>query len=145
MALTKQKIIMDKKAALTNLAKKAFEGGIKGPVGITLGIAAALAGAAAINRIVSMDDGHMNPDGTFISSTKGTVLLNEKDSAVFGTNLFGGGGEGGQASNVEQIRAIEKQTETQNRTLAILEGAFGDGGRGLAKMLAGGVVTGIDS
>ena len=43
---------------------------------------------------------------------------------------------------INSFNAIEKQTETLNRMLATLDGAFGDGGRGLSKMLAAGVVSG---
>ena len=62
---------------------------------------------------------------------------------IVGTNLMGGGGAGGQAENVEQTRQLGKQTETLNKLLTVMDGAFGDGGRGMAKKLASGVSDGI--
>ena len=145
IALKKKEAIVDFGKASASAVKKAFEGGPKGPLGIGLSIAAALAGVALIGRLKAstMDDGIIGPEGkTIVSGPKGTNVLNPEDSMIVGTNLFGGTGGGGQASNVEQARAMAKQSETLNRILTTLDGAFGDGGRGLSKMLAAGVVSG---
>jgi len=145
IALKKKEAIVDFGKASASAVKKAFEGGPKGPLGIGLSIAAALAGVALIGRLKAstMDDGFIGPGGeTIVSGPKGTNVLNPEDSMIVGTNLFGGTGGGGQASNVEQARAMAKQSETLNRILTTLDGAFGDGGRGLSKMLAAGVVSG---
>ena len=144
LAVKKKDALASKKKALAEAAAKAFKGGIGGPAGIALSIVGLLAAAAAISRVTEMDDGFIGPEGkTLVSGPKGSVQLNPQDSMIVGTNLFGGGGAGGQAANVEQARAMAKQSEIQNRTLAVLEGAFGDGGRGLAKKLASGVNDGI--
>ena len=145
IAIQKKDAVVKFANAQATAVKKAFEGGPKGPLGIGLSIAAALAGVALIGRLKAstMDDGFIGPGGeTIVSGPKGTNVLNPEDSMIVGTNLFGGTGGGGQDSNVEQARAMAKQTEIQNRTLAVLEGVFGDGGRGLSKMLASGVVSG---
>ena len=142
IAVTKKKMIMDKKAALVALAKKAFEGGFGGPVGIALSIAAALAGAAIINRIATMDDGHMKPDGTFVSSPKGTVKLNDMDSAVFGTDLGGGSGGGTDTSRMEQKQ--DKQNELLTGMLNTLDGALAGPKPALARAMGGAVTDGID-
>ena len=145
IAIQKKDAVVKFATAQAAAVKKAFEGGPKGPLGIGLSIAAALAGVALIGRLKAstMDDGFIGPGGeTIVSGPKGTNVLNPEDSMIVGTNLFGGTGGGGQASNVEQARAMAKQSETLNRILTTLDGAFGDGGRGLSKMLAAGVVSG---
>ena len=145
IAIQKKDAVVKFANAQATAVKKAFEGGPKGPLGIGLSIAAALAGVALIGRLKAstMDDGFIGPGGeTIVSGPKGTNVLNPEDSMIVGTNLFGGTGGGGQASNVEQARAMAKQSETLNRILTTLDGAFGDGGRGLSKMLAAGVVSG---
>ena len=99
-------IAIQKKAAEVKFAtaqasavKKAFEGGPKGPLGIALSIAAALAGVALIGRLKAstMDDGFIGPGGeTIVSGPKGTNVLNPEDSMIVGTNLFGKTGGGFQ-------------------------------------------------
>ena len=144
IAVKKKDAMISKKKAIMEAAAKAFKGGIGGPVGIALSIVGMLAAVAAINRIATMDDGIIGPGGeTMVSGPKGSIQLNPQDSMIVGTNLMGGGGAGGQAENVEQTRQLGKQTETLNRMLTTLDGAFGDGGRGLAKKLASGVSDGI--
>ena len=78
---------------------------------------------------------------TDVANIKGGIAIADANESIVDTGALNAAINNNGTSR-EQIRAIEKQTETQNRTLAILEGAFGDGGRGLAKMLAGGVVSG---
>ena len=51
------------------------------------GLIAGITGIISSIAIPSIDDGGMKSDGTFISSPKGTVRLNNADSAVFGTKL----------------------------------------------------------
>ena len=144
LAVKKKDALASKKKALAEAAAKAFKGGFGGPLGIALSIAGLLAAAAVISRVTSMDDGLIGPGGeTMVSGPKGSIQLNPQDSMIVGTNLMGGGGAGGQAENVEQTRQLGKQTETLNKLLTVMDGAFGDGGRGMAKKLASGVSDGI--
>ena len=54
---------------------------------ILTGLIAGITGIISSIAMPSMDDGEMKSDGTFIASPKGTVRLNNADSAVFGTKL----------------------------------------------------------
>jgi len=142
IAVKKKDAMISKKKAIMEAAAKAFKGGIGGPVGIALSIVGMLAAVAAINRIATMDDGIIGPGGeTMVSGPKGSIKLNDQDSMIVGTNLMGGSGGGTDTSKMEQKQ--DKQNETLNKLLTVMDGAFGDGGRGMAKKLASGVSDGI--
>ena len=134
---------IEKRKAISSALATAFKGMSGGPIGIALSIAAGLAAVGVINRVTSMDDGVIGPGGeTIVSGPKGTNVLNPEDSMIVGTNLFGGTGGGGtDTSKMEQKQ--DKQNETLNKLLTVMDGAFGDGGRGMAKKLAAGVSDGI--
>ena len=123
MVKQKAKMLMDKKETIGLIAKKAFQGMMGGPLSIGLGIAAMLAGIAAVNRIFTMDDGVIGPGGeTMVSGPKGSIKLNDQDSMIVGTNLMGGSGGGTDTSALES-----KQNETNSkleRVAAVLEGAL---------------------
>ena len=81
-------------AMMVNLANLAGLGALAaGPAApivmpiILGGLIAGITGIISSIAIPSIDDGGMKSDGTFISSPKGTVRLNNADSAVFGTKL----------------------------------------------------------
>jgi len=61
-----------------------------------------------------------------------------------GTNLLGNGGGGSSTDTSKLEQKQDKQNELLTGMLNTLDGALGDGGRGLATKLAGGVTTGID-
>ena len=90
-----------------------------GPLGL-IGIPLAMGAIASMKTEVSsartINDGHMTPDGTFISSAKGTVKLNDMDSAVFGTNL-GGGTSNDEVTNVVKS-LLEENKKLREESIA---------------------------
>ena len=143
MVYQKAKMLMDKKETIGLIAKKAFQGMMGGPLSIGLGIAAMLAGIAAVNRIFTMDDGVIGPGGeTMVSGPKGSIKLNDQDSMIVGTNLMGGSGGGTDTSALES-----KQNETNSkleRVAAVLEGALSGPKPALARAMGGVVGDSID-
>ena len=122
-----------------------FSGG--GPIGIALKIAAATAAVGFISKMTKMKDGIIGPGGeTIVSGNKGSVALDPQDSMFItaGTNLLGNGGGGSSTDTSKLEQKQDKQNELLTGMLNTLDGALGDGGRGLATKLAGGVTTGID-
>ena len=120
-----------------------FSGG--GPIGIALKIAAATAAVGFISKMTKMKDGIIGPGAeTIVSGEKGSVKLDPQDSMIVGTNLLGNGGGGSSTDTSKLEQKQDKQNELLTGMLNTLDGALGDGGRGLATKLAGGVTTGID-
>ncbi len=67
-----------------------------GAIAIAGGIAASVAAMNSAKSTAKMDDGIVGPDGGMIlSGKKGSIQLNKDDSVIAGTNLGGGGSEGG--------------------------------------------------
>ena len=62
----------------------------KGPLGIATGIAGTLAMMGVINRFATADDMAYG-DNMLVTKNKGSIMLNNNDSVIAGTNLFGGG------------------------------------------------------
>ena len=69
-----------------------------------------------------------------VANVKSGIAIADANESIVDSNAL--------STAINSFNAIEKQTETLNRMLATLDGAFGDGGRGLSKMLAAGVVSG---
>jgi len=118
-----------KKEAISSAISLAFKGGIPGPVGIAMALAASL---AAIGFITSqIDDGLVGPGGeTLISGPKGTVQVNKDDSMLVGTNLFGGNGNGGgnNLDTKKNVQATKENTEETKGLRRDLYAYFGPGG-----------------
>ena len=74
-----------------------------GPVGIVAAIAGvgAMTGLIASSVASSKADDMMYGDNTLITKNKGAISLNNNDTIVAGTNLFGGGGGGGGISDAQ--------------------------------------------
>jgi len=74
-----------------------------------LGLAASIAGVAALGATIaqySKADDMMYGNNMLVTKNKGTIALNNGDSVVAGTDLFGGGGGGGGGISDEQIGKI---------------------------------------
>lgn len=123
-AALQKKITKDKKVGLMTQIKDtmaAIAGAIAevtGASAATLGIAAGVAlaaGAAAAALLYGyMDDGVQGPVKAGYSRTltgpEGSIAINDKDTAIFGTNLGGGGGT---------TESITTQTDTGGSTAAL--------------------------
>jgi hypothetical protein len=95
------------------------------------------------------------PAGDMISPADGKTMVSTKEGGLFemskNDDILAGpglaGGIGGSAINTTDTSKMEqkqdKQNETLNKLLTVMDGAFGDGGRGIAKKLASGVSDGI--
>ena len=99
------------KAAITALSFGLIKGGLLGGLAIT---AALLAGGAAFKRFETADD-MIAPAGygeRILSTPKGSIALNNKDTIVAGTNLGGG-------SDMKETNSLLKQILTKQGTVQI--------------------------
>ena len=107
--------------AIAEMAMKAFTSLSAIPViGPVLGIAAA-AGAVALGySYYSKADDMVAPSGygdKVLTGPEGSIALNNKDSVIAGTNLFGNEGSGNQDSGNNQMGAIFQQLVSEVRGL----------------------------
>lgn len=88
-------------------------------VGVAIAVAAAAAGYAAIKAMSTADD-MVAPAGygdRVLKGPEGSIALNNKDSVIAGTNLFGNEGSGNTDSGTNQMGAIFQQLVSEVRGL----------------------------
>lgn len=85
----------------------------KGPLGIATGIAGTLALVGAINKYSKADDMAYG-DNMLVTKNKGTIMLNNQDSVIAGTNL--GGGSGGEKFDYNKMAAAMSQVQISTTT-----------------------------
>jgi hypothetical protein len=85
-----------------------------------IGIVAVVAGIAAGIAAMSTADDMVAPAGygdKVLKGPEGSIALNNKDSVIAGTNLFGNEGSGNQDSGTNQMGAIFQQLVSEVRGL----------------------------
>jgi hypothetical protein len=81
-----------RKLQIASAVAQIFAGNAKfGPVGIGLALAGVAAMLGAISNAQKADDMSYG-DNMLVTKNKGAIMLNNQDSVLAGTNLFGGGG-----------------------------------------------------
>ena len=101
-------LVLFRKLQIASAVAQIFAGNAKlGPVGIGLALAGVAAMLGAISNAQKADDMSYG-DNMLVTKNKGAIMLNNQDSVLAGTNLFGGGGGGAEIDYDKMASAMSK-------------------------------------